>query len=458
MDNKEINNKRPIIPVFNKLYSGFKRKSRVKISMPKQISKKDLEVNKYFHKFFENEEYDLMKTITARNKFRAQRAKKNKSVSLNANHSLSRKINFGSLTYLAFKEGEGTNNLKNIIKTKERLLNSNNFIVRKDLHVSGINFNDYVGTNTSYVSSRTTTSHGNNYTTRSSSVVKTKSKFKELFNQNGVKPHKRIVSNINKDSIFKFESDKKVNSSITRTPKIPKLTLKNILPNLTSSGFSRNFDSSRTVNTFRVSLSKLPEEYFAKKEMQSEYKKKIYEKIEQLNTNREKNEKKLFKLVDNAKIPKKKMNKELKKDIEIIMEIKLNEKAKKFQTKNDVFEAFATNDGSTKGMHSTNASLINLAEQMNKLSDDEIMSHAEQIVDEYMKKSKNAGLMGFINFEDGTRMEINRDRDRVFEAIRNKMQKNLKKIYKLRMRVNQEQIQFDNKVNTLKEEEKNIKN
>lgn len=419
----DVSTQLQIVPVFKRL----SRKSQRSQFLPLQINKKNIELNKLYIKTnFINaiEKQNLDKTLSNVSQPRSSRihSRQNELRSIITESQLNQKINFGSLTYLSFKEKEDTNNIRTILHQKEVLLNSNNFLIGKDINTitnGNLNKSVYSSTNRSLSSNK---------------------KRHYLNNHSSDQLKNRVLRTTHKTQ----------NSSLVSYSNTPNISINQCLTNRSSSTKTPCQTERKTVN-YHKKLN------IHKEKFKREYKEKLSEKIENLDHNRIKNLKQLFALIDRTKVnQKKKISLDLKKDIEEILQVKVNEKKEK--TKDDFLQAVHLKDGNFFRIGSVKARMLNLSDKINKITDEEALVYAERIAEEYFKNSKKAGL-GLINFENGNQIDLSAQNNKnvIENNIRMKIGINNRKIYRMRMKINQEKIKIINKIdNILNHDTKNF--
>lgn len=419
----DVSTQLQIVPVFKRL----SRKSHLSQFLPLQINKKNVELNKLYIKTnFINaiEKQNLDKTLSNVSLPRSSRvhSRQNELRSIITESQLTQKINFGSLTYLSIKEKEDTNNIRAILHQKEVLLNSNNFLIGKDINtIPNGNLNKSLHSSTNH----------------SLSSIK---KRHYLNNHSSDQLKNRVLRNAHKIQ----------NSSLSSYSNTPNISLYHCLTNRSSSTKTPCQTERKKVN-YHKKLN------IQKEKFKKEYKEKLSKKIENLDHNRVKNLKQLFALIDRTKVnQKKKISLDLKKDIEEILQVKVNEKKEK--TKDDFLQAVHLKDGNFFRIGSVKARMLNLSDKINKITDEEALVYAERIAEEYLKNSKKAGI-GLINFENGSQIDLSaqNNKNSIENSIRMKIGINNRKIYRMRMKINQEKIKIINKIDhILNQDNKNV--
>ena len=399
------NNKEWIIPVFGVIPN----KRNTKLFLPVQINQKNKELNKLYLLSQLNDNNNTIKVErrnTLHHRCSSISSRKNDYRSTSES-KLNEKINFGSLTYLSFKENENNNNIRSILHQKEILLNSNNFVI------NGKDLNQFNMTTTTF----------NNILSPHKTPIKKTSLQKPIHSS-------ADKNNTDQNRVLRYQSHNK---------NISLLSLSNIsLTNRSGTkSYSCNSERPLHLSRSRMNIKKI-------------FKEKLNEKINSLDTERVHNLKKLFTLIDKTKnIHNKKITIDLKKDIEEILEVKVKEKNEK--TKDDFMQAVHLKDGNYFSMGGVKAKMLNLSDKINKITDDEALIYAERIAEEYMKSSKQAGINTF-HFGNGLHVDLNGNRYKeTFENnnIRRKIGLNNKKIQRLKMKITQDQLKMVHRIENI---------
>ena len=366
--------------------------------------------------------------------------KNNKSVQIKPFSKLKEKIDFGSPTFLSLKEKEHCKNLRHFLYQKELLLNSQNFKIGKDAQWE------------TFLSQYQQQHHQNQHQHQSPQIQiqvqqqpklltpevhKTKRKETPISRN---KPQCLQIENISTLTIpsIKLDEDNQLNSA--RTWFLSHQTL-STLNNSSGLNTSRSNNESTSL-TYR----KL-------------FRQNLNNHIDQLNTRREKDQKKLFKLIDSCskkfQHKKKKLDKHLKKDMEEILEVKIREK--KVHVKKDYLQAVHTKSGLSHGMNSIKAKMINFSETISRFTDEEALKYADHIANDYINYTKEMGLNA-IRFENGKQFDFEGIEKRIQNTalLRRKLIDNTKKIYKMRMKIGQENIHMFKQLNDALQKEENI--
>lgn len=437
-----VNDNIPIKPIFKQIATNYAH-YRSRNLLRNEITKKNLALTTIYN----NSNLILTEKEKGKNKEKNSkkkptlkyiRHKHNKSVQMKPISKLKEKINFGSLMYLSMKEQERSKNMRHFVYQKEILLNSPNFKIGKDEHIS-------------IMPTQYNNNNNNNQQQRLVSPISSS----KLFNSKSKKNLSPILNNKKQKKIetkkkpsiivppFKLENKLKHNNS--NNILINNLTASTNYSGLSSSRLNSN---NNNINNENKALT-----------FRKVFRNNLNIHIDELNSKREQNQKRLFKLIDSCtrrfENKKKKLNKHLKKDIEEILEVKITEKQSNI--KKDYLQAVNTKDGKSTEMSSTKVKMINFSDTINKFTDEEALKYAEKIAADYINSTKEMGL-NTIRFENGKQFDYEGIEKRIqtTEIMRQKLVEKTKKMVQMRMKLDQEHLQMFKQLNNALQKEEQI--
>jgi hypothetical protein len=108
-------------------------------------------------------------------------------------------------------------------------------------------------------------------------------------------------------------------------------------------------------------------------------------------------------------------------------------------------------------MNSIKAKMINFSETISRFTDEEALKYADHIANDYINYTKEMGLNA-IRFENGKQFDFEGIEKRIQNTalLRRKLIDNTKKIYKMRMKIGQENIHMFKQLNDALQKEENI--
>ena len=210
------------------------------------------------------------------------------------------------------------------------------------------------------------------------------------------------------------------------------------------------------------------------KSLKKQFQSKINTNLNSLNSIQQTNENILFKMVDeNNKFSIDYINK-INNNINNIKENNLNDlelldinidklknSMNKNSTKQKVSEALISEKGGDiNDMNSLKAKIIKLTDNINRLNEEDALKLAENINDEYNKQREKLGLNNFIEFENGNVYDVDKSlkHKNYIEKIKNKIERNNKRLSKINHKINQKKIHILNIYKEINEKEKNLNN
>ena len=423
-----------IISIFNKI--------KPKLSFSEQhiinnkINQRKKDVNKLLSNF-ETEEIKINKLKTGRRTIINNR----NSMFLNSNlnlidkyserkqikKSLYDKIKFGSIEFFDYIKKNKNENLKKISFKKDYFLNSKNFdFGRTSLTNNNNNYSTYRNNNINSI-------YNNN---SNQSFFQTKNSFKKIRKRNQFYfPIKKFSSNedlkkiINKtSSTFYLSPRKELNynneNNINNNHKI----------NL-SDFTSRDFSNNKTENSNLTLTQNLSKNKIKLNNIKKTFTEEIKKNILSFDLKMKKNKIDLKRFISSSENKKRITEIDfLKKDMDEVLGKNLLENNEK---RNNLKIGIKGKNGLINSIDLNKAKIIKLSDKIKKLTDEIAIDFIYKIQKEYKEESKNVGI-GFLTLESGRKIDFKNygiHDNKIMQLIKKQMERNSKKIKKLRFRI-----------------------
>ena len=423
-----------IISIFNKI--------KPKLSFSEQhivnnkINQRKKDVNKLLSNF-ETEEIKINKLKTGRRTIINNR----NSMFLNSNlnlidkyserkqikKSLYDKIKFGSIEFFDYIKKNKNENLKKISFKKDYFLNSKNFdFGRTSLTNNNNNYSTYRNNNINSI-------YNNN---SNQSFFQTKNSFKKIRKRNQFYfPIKKFSSNedlkkiINKtSSTFYLSPKKKLNynneNNINNNHKI----------NL-SDFTSRDFSNNKTENSNLTLTQNLSKNKIKLNNIKKTFTEEIKKNILSFDLKMKKNKIDLKRFISSSENKKRITEIDfLKKDMDEVLGKNLLENNEK---RNNLKIGIKGKNGLINSIDLNKAKIIKLSDKIKNLTDEIAIDFIYKIQKEYKEESKNVGI-GFLTLESGRKIDFKNygiHDNKIMQLIKKQMERNSKKIKKLRFRI-----------------------
>lgn len=423
-----------IISIFNKI--------KPKLSFSEQhivnnkINQRKKDVNKLLSNF-ETEEIKINKLKTGRRTIINNR----NSMFLNSNlnlidkyserkqikKSLYDKIKFGSIEFFDYIKKNKNENLKKISFKKDYFLNSKNFdFGRTSLTNNNNNYSTYRNNNINSI-------YNNN---SNQSFFQTKNSFKKIRKRNQFYfPIKKFSSNedlkkiINKtSSTFYLSPKKELNynneNNINNNHKI----------NL-SDFTSRDFSNNKTENSNLTLTQNLSKNKIKLNNIKKTFTEEIKKNILSFDLKMKKNKIDLKRFISSSENKKRITEIDfLKKDMDEVLGKNLLENNEK---RNNLKIGIKGKNGLINSIDLNKAKIIKLSDKIKNLTDEIAIDFIYKIQKEYKEESKNVGI-GFLTLESGRKIDFKNygiHDNKIMQLIKKQMERNSKKIKKLRFRI-----------------------
>lgn len=423
-----------IISIFNKI--------KPKLSFSEQhivnnkINQRKKDVNKLLSNF-ETEEIKINKLKTGRRTIINNR----NSMFLNSNlnlidkyserkqikKSLYDKIKFGSIEFFDYIKKNKNENLKKISFKKDYFLNSKNFdFGRTSLTNNNNNYSTYRNNNINSI-------YNNN---SNQSFFQTKNSFKKIRKRNQFYfPIKKFSSNedlkkiINKtSSTFYLSPRKELNynneNNINNNHKI----------NL-SDFTSRDFSNNKTENSNLTLTQNLSKNKIKLNNIKKTFTEEIKKNILSFDLKMKKNKIDLKRFISSSENKKRITEIDfLKKDMDEVLGKNLLENNEK---RNNLKIGIKGKNGLINSIDLNKAKIIKLSDKIKNLTDEIAIDFIYKIQKEYKEESKNVGI-GFLTLESGRKIDFKNygiHDNKIMQLIKKQMERNSKKIKKLRFRI-----------------------
>lgn len=424
-----------IISIFNKI--------KPKLSFSEQhivnnkINQRKKDVNKLLSNF-ETEEIKINKLKTGRRTIINNR----NSMFLNSNlnlidkyserkqikKSLYDKIKFGSIEFFDYIKKNKNENLKKISFKKDYFLNSKNFdFGRASLTNNNNNYSTYKNNNINSI-------YNNNNSNQS--FFQTKNSFKKIRKRNQFYfPIKKFSSNedlkkiINKtSSTFYLSPKKELNynneNNINNNHKI----------NL-SDFTSRDFSNNKTENSNLTLTQNLSKNKIKLNNIKKTFTEEIKKNILSFDLKMKKNKIDLKRFISSSENKKRITEIDfLKKDMDEVLGKNLLENNEK---RNNLKIGIKGKNGLINSIDLNKAKIIKLSDKIKNLTDEIAIDFIYKIQKEYKEESKNVGI-GFLTLESGRKIDFKNygiHDNKIMQLIKKQMERNSKKIKKLRFRI-----------------------
>ena len=424
-----------IISIFNKI--------KPKLSFSEQhivnnkINQRKKDVNKLLSNF-ETEEIKINKLKTGRRTIINNR----NSMFLNSNlnlidkyserkqikKSLYDKIKFGSIEFFDHIKKNKNENIKKISFKKDYFLNSKNFdFGRASLTNNNNNYSSYKNNNINSI-------YNNNNSNQS--FFQTKNSFKKIRKRNQFYfPIKKFSSNedlkkiINKtSSTFYLSPKKELNynneNNINNNHKI----------NL-SDFTSRDFSNNKTENSNLTLTQNLSKNKIKLNNIKKTFTEEIKKNILSFDLKMKKNKIDLKRFISSSENKKRITEIDfLKKDMDEVLGKNLLENNEK---RNNLKIGIKGKNGLINSIDLNKAKIIKLSDKIKNLTDEIAIDFIYKIQKEYKEESKNVGI-GFLTLESGRKIDFKNygiHDNKIMQLIKKQMERNSKKIKKLRFRI-----------------------
>ena len=424
-----------IISIFNKI--------KPKLSFSEQhivnnkINQRKKDVNKLLSNF-ETEEIKINKLKTGRRTIINNR----NSMLFNSNlnlidkyserkqikKSLYDKIKFGSIEFFDYIKKNKNENLKKISFKKDYFLNSKNFdFGRTSLTNNNNNYSTYKNNNINSI-------YNNNNSNQS--FFQTKNSFKKIRKRNQFYfPIKKFSSNedlkkiINKtSSTFYLSPKKELNynneNNINNNHKI----------NL-SDFTSRDFSNNKTENSNLTLTQNLSKNKIKLNNIKKTFTEEIKKNILSFDLKMKKNKIDLKRFISSSENKKRITEIDfLKKDMDEVLGKNLLENNEK---RNNLKIGIKGKNGLINSIDLNKAKIIKLSDKIKNLTDEIAIDFIYKIQKEYKEESKNVGI-GFLTLESGRKIDFKNygiHDNKIMQLIKKQMERNSKKIKKLRFRI-----------------------
>ena len=424
-----------IISIFNKI--------KPKLSFSEQhivnnkINQRKKDVNKLLSNF-ETEEIKINKLKTGRRTIINNR----NSMFLNSNlnlidkyserkqikKSLYDKIKFGSIEFFDYIKKNKNENIKKISFKKDYFLNSKNFdFGRASLTNNNNNYSSYKNNNINSI-------YNNNNSNQS--FFQTKNSFKKIRKRNQFYfPIKKFSSNedlkkiINKtSSTFYLSPKKELNynneNNINNNHKI----------NL-SDFTSRDFSNNKTENSNLTLTQNLSKNKIKLNNIKKTFTEEIKKNILSFDLKMKKNKIDLKRFISSSENKKRITEIDfLKKDMDEVLGKNLLENNEK---RNNLKIGIKGKNGLINSIDLNKAKIIKLSDKIKNLTDEIAIDFIYKIQKEYKEESKNVGI-GFLTLESGRKIDFKNygiHDNKIMQLIKKQMERNSKKIKKLRFRI-----------------------
>ena len=424
-----------IISIFNKI--------KPKLSFSEQhivnnkINQRKKDVNKLLSNF-ETEEIKINKLKTGRRTIINNR----NSMFLNSNlnlidkyserkqikKSLYDKIKFGSIEFFDHIKKNKNENIKKISFKKDYFLNSKNFdFGRASLTNNNNNYSTYKNNNINSI-------YNNNNSNQS--FFQTKNSFKKIRKRNQFYfPIKKFSSNedlkkiINKtSSTFYLSPKKELNynneNNINNNHKI----------NL-SDFTSRDFSNNKTENSYLTLTQNLSKNKIKLNNIKKTFTEEIKKNILSFDLKMKKNKIDLKRFISSSENKKRITEIDfLKKDMDEVLGKNLLENNEK---RNNLKIGIKGKNGLINSIDLNKAKIIKLSDKIKNLTDEIAIDFIYKIQKEYKEESKNVGI-GFLTLESGRKIDFKNygiHDNKIMQLIKKQMERNSKKIKKLRFRI-----------------------
>ena len=424
-----------IISIFNKI--------KPKLSFSEQhivnnkINQRKKDVNKLLSNF-ETEEIKINKLKTGRRTIINNR----NSMFLNSNlnlidkyserkqikKSLYDKIKFGSIEFFDYIKKNKNENLKKISFKKDYFLNSKNFdFGRTSLTNNNNNYSTYKNNNINSI-------YNNNNSNQS--FFQTKNSFKKIRKRNQFYfPIKKFSSNedlkkiINKtSSTFYLSPRKELNyNNGNNTNNNHKINLSDFT--------SRDFSNNKTENSNLTLTQNLSKNKIKLNNIKKTFTEEIKKNILSFDLKMKKNKIDLKRFISSSENKKRITEIDfLKKDMDEVLGKNLLENNEK---KNNLKIGIKGKNGLINSIDLNKAKIIKLSDKIKNLTDEIAIDFIYKIQKEYKEESKNVGI-GFLTLESGRKIDFKNygiHDNKIMQLIRKQMERNSKKIKKLRFRI-----------------------
>jgi len=454
-----------ILPVFKNVNSEELRKKlffKKKINIDKEIIN-ELLLEGFVH---DNSNKQLKKYLK-------QKLKSNKSSYFNNNNimnhksqnqSLYDKIKIGDIVYLKYKELEPKINKKQIQLQEKKLLNSKNYevgikvnsispktksfsnsiqnekntnrvislkhkkeIKKKILNPTFITIQNFNNNNDFSLPSNSlspnNSNRSNNFYSSSMRIKTTRliKKKNDVFKQNSINNSKKTI-NSEKNNSNNYKLINHSNSS-------KKIKLKTSSSNIYK------------IRPFTPRFSKIKRENILKS-LRKKMENNINSKLDSLNLTQIEKQKELYNIINtlNKKNSKENIKKEPDFYINGILDIK---DIKKDENEKITFnDTIKTKKGITGIVNLTKSKMIKWSDSINMITDEQILLYANNMINEYEKYSRNAGI-GFVTLENGTKYLINSSEiEKTNKKLRDKLTSNSNKIISMNFSIGQKKIKL----------------
>ena len=423
-----------IISIFNKI--------KPKLSFSEQhivnnkINQRKKDVNKLLSNF-ETEEIKINKLKTGRRTIINNR----NSMFLNSNlnlidkyserkqikKSLYDKIKFGSIEFFDYIKKNKNENLKKISFKKDYFLNSKNFdFGRASLTNNNNNYSTYKNNNINSI-------YNNNNSNQS--FFQTKNSFKKIRKRNQFYfPIKKFSSNedlkkvINKtSSTFYLSPKKELNYNNENNINNHKINLSDFT--------SRDFSNNKTENSNLTLTQNLSKNKIKLNNIKKTFTEEIKKNILSFDLKMKKNKIDLKRFISSSENKKRITEIDfLKKDMDEVLGKNLLDNNEK---RNNLKIGIKGKNGLINSIDLNKAKIIKLSDKIKNLTDEIAIDFIYKIQKEYKEESKNVGI-GFLTLESGRKIDFKNygiHDNKIMQLIRKQMERNSKKIKKLRFRI-----------------------
>ena len=459
--------RKPILPVFKDFNSEELRKKlffKNKININKEIIK-DLVLEGFIQG---NNNKHLKKYLKQQLKSK-KNSYFNNSSPINyksKSKSLYDKIKIGDIVYLKYKELETKTNKKDIHFQEKKLLNSKNYEVGikvKSLSPRGKSFSNSIENNSNtnrvislkhkdkikqkilnptFITIQNFSEHyynnNNEYSLPSNSFSPSNSNRSHYFNYSSTrKKITRLIKN-KKENEFKHKSIENLKQSENNKSNNNKLIYhSNSTKKITLKTSKSIFYNKRPITP---RFNKIKKENILKN-LRKKMENNLISKLDSLNLTQLQKRKELYNIVKKLnKNSKEKIQKEPDFYVNGILDIKdIKKDENEIITVNDTIK---TKRGMTGLVNLTKSKMIKWSDKINMITDDQILLYANNMIDEYEKYSRNAGI-GFITLENGNKYLINSNGiENINKKLRDKLTSNCQKIISMNFSIGQKKIKL----------------
>lgn len=400
----------------NKLFITFetdeersmKKKIKIKLLNPKRLSVNSRRISSYT--INNNLNMNLIRHMKERKK---------------SKKSLYDKIKFGSLDYLDYVEENHSS--KKFLVQKDMFLNSKNFdFGRTSLTNNNNNYSTYRNNNINSI-------YNNN---SNQSFFQTKNSFKKIRKRNQFYfPIKKFSSNedlkkiINKtSSTFYLSPRKELNyNNENNTNNNHKINLSDFT--------SRDFSNNKTENSNLTLTQNLSKNKIKLNNIKKTFTEEIKKNILSFDLKMKKNKIDLKRFISSSENKKRITEIDfLKKDMDEVLGKNLLENNEK---RNNLKIGIKGKNGLINSIDLNKAKIIKLSDKIKNLTDEIAIDFIYKIQKEYKEESKNVGI-GFLTLESGRKIDFKNygiHDNKIMQLIKKQMERNSKKIKKLRFRI-----------------------